>query len=469
MATEKRQPPGNPGGRRRRPPTIELEATEVAGKPATASPPEAGVGADVAANPATERPPEQGSQSDPPPRPEPPRGGKSPAGKARGGIAWLPPEFPWPTVAAGAAGALLMFLLIWTAGLTPRGSDPMLTLAPRLTAIETQLRELAARPQPVSVDPKAVEALTVRIAKVESAVATPATPITDAAMLDRLARTDDAVKALATSVADLTRRTDAVAAALAELQQSARAGGTADPGALAALTNRIAKLEDDDRADKDDVAKRIAAIEQADRAGREELVKRMGAIEQSIQAIRDELAKRVVASGSDRPVRLAMAAVALRSAVERGASFATELATVKPLAANTAPLAALEPFAAAGLPSDAALAAELGALIEPMLRVVGSPPRDGGILDRLQANAQKLVRIRPVDEALGDEPAAVIARIEFKAKRMDIAGALAEFAKLPPGVRAPAQAWIAKAQARNAAVAAAHGFAADAIVALRTP
>ena len=44
-----------------------------------------------------------------------------------------------------------------------------------------------------------------------------------------------------------------------------------------------------------------------------------------------------------------------------------------------------------------------------------------------------------------------------------------ELEKLPAPVRAPAQAWIAKAQARTAALAASRAFAADALVALAKP
>jgi len=51
----------------------------------------------------------------------------------------------------------------------------------------------------------------------------------------------------------------------------------------------------------------------------------------------------------------------------------------------------------------------------------------------------------------------------------DLAGALTEFGNLPETVRAPAQGWIAKAQARTAALAASRTFAADALAALAKP
>jgi hypothetical protein len=176
---------------------------------------------------------------------------------------------------------------------------------------------------------------------------------------------------------------------------------------------------------------------------------------------------RAAAAGSDRSARLAVAAAALRDAVERGDPFAAELAVVKPLASDTSLLAPLEPFAASGVPSIAVLGQELAAIIRPMLRAAGAPPRDGSILDRLQANAEKLVRIRPVDEARGDDRSAILARIEQRATHANISGVLAELAKLPPAVRAPAQAWIAKAEARNKAVEASRRLAADAIAALK--
>ena len=64
------------------------------------------------------------------------------------------------------------------------------------------------------------------------------------------------------------------------------------------------------------------------------------------------------------------------------------------------------------MPGNAALGQELAAIVRPLLRGIG--PDAGaraGFLDRLQANAQKLVRVRPVDEEpRGDDRAAILAR-----------------------------------------------------------
>ena len=57
----------------------------------------------------------------------------------------------------------------------------------------------------------------------------------------------------------------------------------------------------------------------------------------------------------------------------------------------------------------------------------------------------------------------MVARIESRAARADVPSALAELAQLPSDVRAPAGPWIARAQARAAAVEASRHLAADAL------
>ncbi len=434
MATGKRPTSGVPGARRRRPaPTIDLTATEVAAEPA---PPEPQHQAAAHAPPAP--PPEhpRAQQSAPPP-PEPP---------SAAGIAWLPPEFPFTAAVAGALGAaavLLVVLMIWL--MMPRRGEAVATLSPRLAAIETQLRDLAARPNSPAVDPQAIEVLSARLAKLETALNAPRPPATDPALAGRVSALEGSSKPLSDSVGALARRADetdaafrnvrgridTTAAALLELQNAARTA-SADHGEIAKLSDRIAALEKVDR------------------------------------AVADQLAKSAATAGSDRPVRLAVAAAALRLALERGDPFTAELAAVKPLSNDASALSAIEAFAASGVPSAATLGRELLVLLPVMQRAAGLAPREGGILDRLQANAERLVRIRPIEEIRGEDTTAILSRIEVKAANGDITGALAELAKLPPAVRAPALAWIAKAETRAKALDASRRLAADAIAALKT-
>jgi hypothetical protein len=424
MADEKGPPPGSQ--RRRRPPTvINLEATEVEAGPAAAAPRTDAPAVDEAlSSPPPEHPARVAAEppSRPPPRkpppPEPPGGPASGATPSSGPrmFAWLPEELSWAQASAGiaaAAGGALVFVLLWLVGAFSGGRDASVDMNPRLAAIEKQLQDLAARPMPTNVDAKAIEELAARFGKVESAQAAPRAPISNPVVLGRLGATEQAVKSIADNVAALSRRSDGVDAALR-----------------------------DSNARLDKISAALTELQTTVRAA---------------------------AVGSDRAVRLAVAAGALRVAVERGAPFTTELATVKALTSNGSTLAALEPFAASGLPSDAALGRELAAIVQPMLRAAGGESLSAGasFLERLQANAERLVRIRPIDEVRGDDRSAILARIERRAARADIAGALAELDTLPPEARGPAQAWIAKAQARNKAVEVSRRIAADAVAALK--
>jgi hypothetical protein len=96
-------------------------------------------------------------------------------------------------------------------------------------------------------------------------------------------------------------------------------------------------------------------------------------------------------------------------------------------------------------------------------------PQQGTFIERLQSNAERIVRIRPAGDVAGDDPASIRSRIEARAGNADIRGALAELSKLPPDARAPAAAWIRKAEARNAAIAAARNISQTALGALVKP
>ena len=102
-------------------------------------------------------------------------------------------------------------------------------------------------------------------------------------------------------------------------------------------------------------------------------------------------------------------------------------------------------------------------------KAVGTTSREGSILDRLKASAEKVVRVRPIDEATGDDPAAVVRRIEMRAEQGNLNGAMAEIAKLPEPARALTKAWVAKVEARNAAVEAGRQFVAAALASLAKP
>ena len=381
-----------PRRRKRVAPTIDLTATEMP-SPEAAPPP----------------------RSDPPPAPA-----QEPPAEARSGG-----PISLATLVAGVAGAAtvtLVLVALWLAGLLPVR-----------TVVST---DTGAQ---VFADAKAIDALTLRVSKIEGTISK--LPAGDAGVAERLAAADSAMKSLGIALTALNRRSDDTAATASQARERADA-------AAKAVTNLRASVQD--------AAKNSSAgISPAEL---DALQKRMAALEQSAKAARDDIAK---ASSADIAARLALSAAALRDAVMSGAPFAAQLAQAKSLGTDDKTLAALAPFATAGVPTAPALAQELHALLPAMLKISGAQAPEAGFLERLQANAGKLVRVRPVDAPPGDDASAVLARIEIDAAKADIAAALADLGKLADATRAPAQAWFAKAQARQAALAAARQYAAD--------
>src|SRR6202011_3081466 len=122
-------------------------------------------------------------------------------------------------------------------------------------------------------------------------------------------------------------------------------------------------------------------------------------LEQQVKADAQRFGK--VAAGADRTVRLALVAMELRIAVERGIPFTAELQAARQLTENPSALAALEASAATGVPTPAALAQNLSKLAPAMLEAASAPRREAGVMERLQASAGRVGRIPPGGGASG--------------------------------------------------------------------
>jgi hypothetical protein len=330
------------------------------------------------------------------------------------------------TIAAGLAGGaivLLVLLGLWFAGLVPV----------RYAATSGTNAQAAA-------ETRILDALAQRVGNIEAALAK--LPASDPAIADKVAAADNAMKSLGIALTALNRRSDDIAANAAQARERADAAAKAVAALQSSLT--AAASSGPSSAELDALEKRIAALESAVRSARAEIGTVAGK-----------------SSSNDHDARLALSASVLRDAVLAGAPFADELAAVKQLGGGDTSLAALAPFAATGVPSPATLAHELHALIPGMLKISGTGAPNAGFLERLQANAGKLVRISPMNAPAGNDPSAVLGRIEIDAADNDVAAALADLGQLPDAVRAPANAWIEKAKARQAAVGAARQIAAD--------
>jgi hypothetical protein len=323
------------------------------------------------------------------------------------------------SIAAGALVVAIIGVGLWFAGYVPA-------------------REPAAAPSAQPPNSTAIAEISARLNKIEGAIATQQKPVSpplpDPALASRLAAAEAATKSLSDSLAALAHRVDdAAAAAQASLDQAKRA-----------VQTEVA------RSDLDALAARIAPLEG------------------TVKTLADDI-KHETATADDRAARLTVAAEALRATVERGAPYPAELAVAKSLGADPSMIAPLEPFAAAGVPSAAALAHELESLTPALQQAAEPASSNNSFLGRLENNARRLVEITPVDAPPGDDPASVVTRISVDAEHGDIAAALTDIAKLPDAAKPLAAAWVEKAQARNAAIAASRKLAADALAALSKP
>jgi hypothetical protein len=350
-----------------------------------------------------------------------------------------PPAVSWLGLVTGGIGLVLAALGI--ASLLVSRDNGVKALDARLAGVESNVRVIASRPPPAT-DPKTLDEVASRIAKLEAGAASPAqAAASDSALADRIAALDAQLKTLAETIGSLGRRDEEVFAAA----RDARARVDANATAVADLAQKLPAATAAERAAIEALGKRVGAMEA--------LGSRVDAVERSQQA----------AARDDRAVRLALAATALNSAVERGGAFTAELSAVKSLGGDPKLIAALEPFAASGVPASAALAREFSELA-PSLQA-SSAPREGA-LARLQMNAEKLIQVRRVDAPAGSDAGAIVARAEAKASRGDIGGAASELGQLPPDARARAQAWITRGEARQAAIEASRRLAADSLAGL---
>jgi len=397
MADKRKTPDSAEGGRRTRSaPTIDLTATEVSAS-ASEGEPQVAAGETAASSPEPD-----------PPQEQPEATHKSERADERNGSPRRQGA-PWQVLLAGFAGAAMMtaaLFALWRAGLVPN----------RYAGV-------------AGADAASIGALNDRLAKIEGAISK--LPVNDQNVLERLSATDNAMKSLGVVLTALNKRGDDVAANAAD----ARTRADAAEKAVTELRNSVQDLSKNTSAglsssDLDSVQKRLAALEQVTKA-----------------------------APADKAARLALSAAALRDAVVGGAPFTSELDEAKSLGADEKTVTTLAPFAATGVPSPAALAQELRALIPAIVKASGAQAPAAGFLERLEANAGKLVRIRPLDAPAGDDTSAVLARVENEAAHAAIDDALTDLGKLNEAARAPAQGWIDKVRARQNALAAARQLA----------
>ena len=328
-------------------------------------------------------------------------------------------SLPWPSRAAvfaavvavvsGAGAAALVIAVAWLAGWPGEVAPP--TAVPQANA--------------------AIDALASRVAGIEAKLAKPPASAPDPAVASRIEALEKSYASLRAELAAVRAQSEKLAAAVNDVKSTPRE--SSPPVDLSAINERLAQVE------------------------------------RAIRAQTAEVAQESTKPADDLPLRRVVAAALLDVSVRHGDPYTTALAAAKSLTADADALKPLDGFAASGVPSANALSRELLTLVPKLSPPVPENSTAGsGLVDRLQAGAAKLVRIQRAD-AVGNDRGAVVARVTAAALRNDMAEARRELNTLAPADRAAAQAWLDKADARDAALAASRQFATEAMAALAQP
>jgi hypothetical protein len=329
-------------------------------------------------------------------------------------------RFSWPSSAAmpatlaaavtGAVTAALVIAVAWMVGWPGETAPPV---------------------APSQINASAIDTLASRVADIEARPIKPPPAAPDPAQALRLDALEKSLASLRAEIAGARAQAEKLAADLNAVKSSPREAAAAPD--LAAINERLSQIERATRTDN------------------------------------TETARHDNKPADDTALRRLVVASMLDVAVRQGEPFVAQLAAAKSLAPNPDALKPLDEFVASGVPHAAALSRELLTLVPKL-----SPPAQdkattgAGIVDRLQAGAAKLVRIERTD-AVGNDRSAVVARVTAAALRNDYAEARRELNTLAPGDRASAQAWLDKANERDAALATSLQFASDAMAALAKP
>lgn len=329
-----------------------------------------------------------------------------------------------PFVLAGLAGGILALalagLLVFSGVLAPASGGASSASAAALEGLETKFAALQERVSQLEAAPKPaadaaskgdLDALSSRLASAEEAVA--------------------ALKQVETSsggepdgrIEAVSARLDAAESEIASLRDALNQSRQADPQVVSELADKVETLSGN-----------VAGVEQSTQAA----ASRIDAAEAGLADVTQKVAAfseaRARADSQGRALARSVAANAIKTAYDRGASFAGLLASARTLSDADAAISALEPVSTLGVATNAALLADFRSVASQT--IAASQPREDGVVAQLFSNARSLVQVRPVGAQAGTTPEAIVSRIEADLQSGEMAQALAEWQSLPEASRA---------------------------------
>lgn len=308
--------------------------------------------------------------------------------------------------------------------------------------IDTLTAELAALSATAS-DTAAVDALSAQIAALSAQVAQAETAIAEAQNAIAVAR-DGLTARMDALTTDLTERVATLEKAPIE-----QAADAAVAVAVEAYQAEVTALRDETRANFDALS---AELQARLGEGNAAIVEALEA-NQRLQAERAN--REAAARAAEAAAVRAQAMTNLRTALDKGASFDAPLQV---LTDAPGPLPAL---ASDGIPTAMELSEAFPSLARSALTVALREASAGSMEDRAMTFFRTQLGIRSLTPQDGEDPDAVLSRMEAAVSSGDYETTLAEAAALPEAARAVLADWLDDVETRRAALAAADALAAQ--------
>lgn len=222
-------------------------------------------------------------------------------------------------------------------------------------------------------------------------------------------------------------------ATLEAAPQMPASGAATDAADVEALNQKIAELT----AQIDQLKTSLAQTTEQQASNGADISSRLTEAEKKLNEPREDVA-----------VARAIAAAALKAAIDRGGPFLAELDTFTGVAPDDPAATDLRGFAETGVPSRADLIRQVPDVATAIVESVNQPDPNQGWSDRLMSSAKSLVSVRPVGNVEGESVEAIAARMEDKVKNGDLPGAATEWNSLPATAKQASAAFKQSLEAR---------------------
>lgn len=226
---------------------------------------------------------------------------------------------------------------------------------------------------------------------------------------------------------ELETRLNAVADSAATMQTGADPALSATVAELQASQAGVTDALSQSRSEAEALTNQIAALDKA----QTELAARLDAGMESLEARLDEPAQQV-------NLARAIAAAGLKTAIDRGSSFMSELEAFASVAPDDPAVPEFRDLAARGVPSRSELIEGFPEAANLAIAAEAPADPDAGLVDRLMNSALSVVKVRQVGEIEGDTAEAITARAEARLLDGDLEAALVEWNALPEASQAAA-------------------------------